>query len=129
MSDYRFLFDRDVEKAANLFPAKRVLTLADVGLPENAVDAAIVRKASDRRCTIVTGNGLHLFKEILKYQKLIQRKECRELFGLLVLPNGFEIQKRVIRGLEGRLRDGPKKLSWHAVWNENYYVKVDRSGD
>jgi hypothetical protein len=41
MLKYGFLLDRDVSKAASLFPAKRVCTIAQVGLSENATDAEI----------------------------------------------------------------------------------------
>jgi hypothetical protein len=51
---YGFLFDRDVSKAASFFPAKRVRTIEQVGLPENATDSEIVRKASDLGLIIVT---------------------------------------------------------------------------
>lgn len=46
MKPYRFLLDRDVSKAVSLFPARRTRTVAEVGLAENAKDAAIVEKAT-----------------------------------------------------------------------------------
>jgi hypothetical protein len=42
---YGFLLDRDVTKAASLFPAKRVHTIEEVGLPQDATDAKIVQKS------------------------------------------------------------------------------------
>jgi hypothetical protein len=52
-----FLLDRDVSKVASLFPKKRTKTIADIGLPQNATDAEIVKAAFDRQLTIVTGNA------------------------------------------------------------------------
>jgi hypothetical protein len=47
----------DVSKAASLFPARRTRTVAEVGLPETAKDAAIVEKAWELEAIIVTANG------------------------------------------------------------------------
>jgi hypothetical protein len=63
-----FLLDRNVAKAALLLPKKRVRTLADVSLSENATDAQIVRKAWDLRLTIVTANGDDFIREIKKFR-------------------------------------------------------------
>jgi hypothetical protein len=57
MLSYAFLLDRDVSKAASLFPKKRTKTLADIGLSESAADSRIVREAWQRGLTIITGNG------------------------------------------------------------------------
>jgi hypothetical protein len=87
--------DRDVSKAASLFPRKRTKTIADIGLLQNASDAQIVKEACDRQLTIVTGNGDDFVKEINKF--LAQTKKasdgCHEVFGLVVLPNGYERQR------------------------------------
>jgi hypothetical protein len=58
VTGYRFLFDRDAAKAASLFPAGRVVTFENVGLPENARDSAVVRVACDRKCIVVTVRAL-----------------------------------------------------------------------
>jgi len=60
-----FLLDRDVSKAASLFPAKITRTIMQVSLPDNTSDAAIVRKAWQLRRTIVTGNGDHFVAPVL----------------------------------------------------------------
>jgi hypothetical protein len=101
-----FLLDRDVSKAASLFPANITRTIMQVGLPDNASDAAIVRKAWQLRRTIVTGNGDHFIKEILKFQKQTKQVDCHEMFGLVVLPNGYETQKRLLQMIGTRLRLG-----------------------
>jgi len=73
MFSYGFLLDRDVSKAAILFPKKRTKTIADIGLPPNASDAETVRAAWERQLTIVTGNGDHFVREINKF--LAQNEE------------------------------------------------------
>ncbi|HEX7360692.1 MAG TPA: hypothetical protein VF283_09385, partial [Bryobacteraceae bacterium] len=97
MLSYGFLLDRDVSKVGSLFPKKRTKTIADIGLSQNASDAEIVRAAWERQLTMVTGNGDHFVKEINEF--IAQTKKasdgCHELFGLVVLPNGFERQRRI----------------------------------
>lgn len=117
-------------KAASLFPRKRTKTLADVGLPQNASDAQIVREAWNRQLTIVTGNGDDFVKEINRF--LAQTKKasdgCHEVCGLVVLPNGYERQRRLLQNVEATLRLDNKKLSWAQVADQNCYVRVKRSG-
>jgi hypothetical protein len=125
---YKFLFDRDASKSSGLFPAKRVWTLAKVGIPEDADDSEIVRKAWDHRCTIVTSNGEDFRQEILRFQSQTKKKDCHELYGLVVLPSGYEHQRRTLSVLQRRLLFGSRRLSWSDVWEENYYVKVKRNG-
>jgi hypothetical protein len=125
-----FLLDRDVSKAAPLFPAKRTKTIADVGLPQNASDALIVKEAWQRQLTIVTGNGNDFVKEINRF--LAQTKKtpdgCHEVFGLIVLPNGYERQRRILQNVEATLKLGTEKLTWADVAARNCYVRVKRTG-
>ncbi len=128
MTGYRFLFDRDAAKAAELFPPQRVVMLADVGLPEVAKDSEIVRAACDRKCIIVTCNGDDFVREFNSYLTQSKKVECHDMCGLVVLPNGFEIQRRVVPKLLGRLRLGDKRISWRDVWERDCLVKVSRNG-
>src|SRR5437016_6263029 len=102
LPSYGFLLDRDVSKVVSLFPRKRTKTLADVGLSERARDSEIVREAWERDLTIVTGNGDDFVREINAFQGRTTRADCRELYGLVVLPNGYEHQKRLLQGLEDK---------------------------
>jgi hypothetical protein len=130
MVSYGFLLDRDVSKAASLFPKRRTKTIADVGLPQNATDAQIVREAWDRQLTIVTGNGDDFVKEINRF--LAQTKKasdgCHEVFGLVVLPNGYERQRRILQNVEATLKLGNEKVTWADVATRNCYVRVKRTG-
>ena len=130
MLSFGFLLDRDVSKASSLFPRKRTKTIADIGLPQNATDAEIVKAAWERELTIVTGNGDDFVQEITKF--LAQTKKasdgCHEVFGLIVLPNGYERQRRIFQNVERTLRLGKEALTWADVAYRNCYVRVKRTG-
>lgn len=128
MKPFRFLLDRDVSKAASLFPARRTRTVADVGLPENANDAAVVEKAWDLEAMIVTSNGDDFLREARTFLRLTKRKDCHDLFGLVILPNKYEIQKRTLEQLASRLIFRGKKISWDEVWQQNLCVRVKTIG-
>src|ERR1700678_3780412 len=128
MLSHVFLLDRDVSKTASLFPKKRTKTLADIGLPESAADSIIVREAWERGLTIVTGNGDDFVKHIQKFLSQTKRAECHEMFGLVLLPNGYKVKKRLLRDVETKLRLGQEKITWADVANRNCYVLVKRKG-
>jgi hypothetical protein len=128
MKPYRFLLDRDVSKAASLFPKRRARTVADVGLLETAKDATIVEKASELEATIVTSNGDDFLREVRKFLKETKRKDCHDLFGLVILPNKFEIQKRTLGDLAARLRFRGRKITWDDVRRQNLCVRVKAAG-
>jgi hypothetical protein len=124
-----FLLDRNAEKAAALFSGKRVRTLAAVGLAENATDAQVVRKARELSLTIVTVNGDDFVKEISKFQNQTKENDCHEVFGLVILPDGYENQKRLLQKAGSKLRLGRKKLAWWDVAHKNRCVRIKRSGN
>lgn len=129
ISHYGFLIDRDVAKAASLFPPKRTRTTLEMGLAEDAPDDAIVKLAWEREWIIVTGNGDDFIAEILKFQKTTAKKSCHDMSGLVILPNGFEVQRRVMQGIEKKLRFGGKQITWTDVWYKNYCVRVLKNAD
>jgi hypothetical protein len=129
LRSYGFLLDRDVSKVASLFPRKRTKSLADVGLSERAKDSEIVRVAWERELIIVTGNGDDFVREINAFQDRTTRIDCHELFGLVVLPNGYERQKRLLQGLESKLRLGSESLTWTDVSRKNCFVRVMKNGN
>ena len=129
MKPYRFLLDRDVSKAASLFPARRTRTVADVGLPENAKDAAIVERAWELEAIIVTANGDDFLREARKFLRSTKRKDCHDLFGLVILPNKYETQKRTLEELGARLSFRNRRISWDEVWRQNLCVRVKTTGN
>ena len=129
MKPYRFLLDRDVSKVDSLFPARRTRTVANVGLPENAKDAAIVEKAWELETIIVTSDGDDFLRETRKFLRSTKRKDCHDLFGLVILPNKYEIQKRTLDEVGSRLRFRNRRISWDEVWQENLCVRVKATGN
>jgi hypothetical protein len=124
MTNYRFLLDRDVIKTASLFPKKRTLTVRS----ENATDRQIVEQACNDQCIIVTANGKDFRREIDKFLRETKRNECHDLCGLVILPSGYEIQKRLLKDMEARMRYGEKPVSWFDVWRRSYCVRVKKGG-
>lgn len=110
------------------FPRKRALTMADVHLPPNASDSAIVKAAWRYECIIVTANGKDFEREIRKFQRQMMITNCHDLSGLVVVPDGAMAQKRSLKKLEDRLRFGGKRLDWQAVRSGNFYVRATKSG-
>lgn len=129
MKPYRFLLDRDVSKTVALFPSGRTRTVLDAGLHERATDASIVEKAWELEAIIVTSNGDDFLREVRKFLRLTKKKDCHDLFGLVILPSKFEIQKRTLAEIASRLRFGGKKISWDDVWRKSLCVRVKASGN
>jgi hypothetical protein len=115
MRRYGFLLDRDVSKTASLFPRGMARTVMQLELPADAPDASIVKKACEHDLTIVTGNGEDFIREIQKFQGQTQKKDCHEMSGLIILPNGYETQGRLLKTAEERLRFGGRKITWTDV--------------
>lgn len=129
MKPYKFILDRDVSKAESLFPARRTRTVASVGLPENANDAAVVERAWDLEAIIVTSNGDDFLRETRKFLRSTKRRDCHDLFGLVILPNKYEIQKRTLEEVASRLVFRGKKIGWDEVWRQNLCVRVKTTGN
>ena len=62
---------------------------------------------------------LHI-REIKKFQDQTKRKDCHEMFGLVILPNGYENQKRLLQNVGDKLRLGTEKLTWWDVADKNF---------
>ena len=128
---YRFLLDEDVKGLLPLFPPKRVKTTADLDLPTNASDAAIVKAAWRRGFTIVTANTRDFNREVEAFLTTGPKRRCRCLWGLVLLPSGT-IQRQLLkrlRNLERRLQLDGKSVTWRDVQANHYRVTVygDRS--
>ena len=124
MREYRFLLDNDSHAASVYFPEKRVVTFAQAKLNQAAPDSEVVATAREMECIIVTANGQDFEREIKQFLQKSQRKDCFDLFGLVVIPNPAAIQARVLPGLSEKLRINGKRISWEDVWQENYLVSV-----
>ena len=130
---YNFLLDRNVEHLAPLFPKKRVKTASQVRLAPAAPDKDIVEKAWLRQSIIVTADSKDFQPAMEKFQRHKGGRWCSCLFGLIVLPNIHETQKRLLKNrlsdLEAQLpRVGGKQTTWRRVHLLNYKVRVKKSG-
>jgi hypothetical protein len=125
---YRFLIDNDSQAASKYFPKKRVVTFAAANLNHDSPDSLIVARARELECIIVTANGADFEPEIKRLLQKSQRKDCYDLFGLVVIPNASAAQARVLPRLTSRLRVGGTRISWENVWQENYLVSAHADG-
>ena len=131
MPPYRFLFDRDVQAAADALPPSRVLTFSGVDLSESANDEDVIDAACTRGCIIVTANGRDFLPAAVKYIRQSSRRSqgrCHDLRGLVVLPTGLETQRRLLRQGPQRMRHGGEPVTWADVWGRSYYVRLARDG-
>jgi hypothetical protein len=128
MRPYRFLIDESVKSVATCFPRHRVLSLEKVGLPADAPDQSIVEVAYETDATIVTANGRDFVKLMDDFLKKQMEKTCRDLRGLIVIPNVAAIQQRVLRRAESRLRFGGEKIGWFDVWEFDLCVSIATDG-
>lgn len=128
MAGYRFIFDNDSRKATEFFPSRRVVTLGQAGLNENASDREIVEVASDRKWIIVTANGDHFISEIKRYLRQSTKLVCHDLSGLVIVPNDYQLQQRALPRLGERLRFDGKHIAWKDVWELDCCVRVTKDG-
>ena len=55
-----------------------------------------------------------------------KRDGCHEMFGLVILPNRYEINKRLLPEIEKKLRMSGRKITWADVHFENYRVRLKK---
>jgi hypothetical protein len=126
-----FLLDEDVKALKPLFPKRRVKILADLRRKLDSDDAEIVEMAWNRGFTIVTANANHFRKAIVDFQRRGPRGSCSCLYGLVILPTGHEVQRRLMsdrKAVERRLRFGDEAITWKEVRKRNYEVRLLRVG-
>jgi hypothetical protein len=124
-----FLLDHAVLALKPEFREGITETILDGGLKANADDMEVIDLAAIRHAILVTADV-----GILQKCKVYQDRSRDCLYGLLLLPDGFEIQKRLLSDL----RQGTKQmrharydrpLTWADVHHDNLLVKVHRNGD
>jgi predicted nuclease of predicted toxin-antitoxin system len=129
VTDYRFIFDNNCEKAAEYFPKRRTITLKQARVSPDATDREIVEVASDRKWIIVTSNGDDFIAEIKRYLAQSTKLKCHDLAGLVILPSAFEAQRNALHKAEQRLVFNGRHLSWKDVWELNCCVRLTKTGD
>ena len=128
MSHYKFIIDNNCRSAAQFFPSRRLVTLENAGLDASATDREIVEVASDRRWIIVTANGDDFIAEIKRYLRQSTKLVCHDLSGLIIIPNDYQLQQRVLPRLEERLHFEGKHIGWKDVWELDCCVRVTKIG-
>src|SRR5260370_42078311 len=98
MRGCKFLLDRDVQKAKDCFPRKRVFTAEEAGLSDDAPDSAVGRRAFDLDAVIVAGNGEDFIRESIEFQRKLKSRGYgfRGVRGLIVVSRGIQSQRRQI---------------------------------
>ncbi|PYT69567.1 MAG: hypothetical protein DMG39_18190 [Acidobacteria bacterium] len=92
-------------------------------------DPGIVREAWDQRRTIVTSNGRDFMRYIQEFQNPPNNPACRDLWGLLVIPNAQLAREKglqtIRRGLHVLQRE---PLRWPGAALLNLYVRLTADG-
>ena len=124
-----FLLDHAVLALKPEFREGITETILDGGLKPDADDMEVIELAAKRHAILVT-TDIRILPKYKSYQD--RSKDC--LYGLLLLPDGIEIQRKLL----GDLRQGTKQmrhvrydypLTWADVHHDNLLVKVHKSGD
>jgi hypothetical protein len=117
-----FLIDKDSESCVNLLPGAE--------LCESHYDPDIVAEAWDKRRTIVTCNRRHFVSEIRKFQRRENQKECRDLWGLLLVDNLRILREKKLKRLRAGLSVVAKNepLRWPGIGFLNLYVRLTAEG-
>jgi hypothetical protein len=126
---YFFLLDHMVLSLRPEFREGVTETILDLGLKHDADDMEVIDLAWRRHAILVSVDG-----KIIQKCKTCQDRSRSCLYGLLMLPDGGEIQKRLL----GDLRQGTrqmrharydKPLTWADVHDDNLLVRVHKGGD
>jgi hypothetical protein len=92
-------------------------------------DRDIVKEAWDERRTIVTSNGRDFVRYIREFQNPPNNQDCRDLWGLLVIPNSQLDRERGLKSIEYGLGVFQKeRLRWPGVGSLNLYVRLTSNG-
>ena len=118
-----------VVKLKDEFRSEITATTLDLGLTPHADDMDVIDLASRRHAIVVTVDDEYP-KKIRIYQE--HAKTC--LYGLLLLPDGIEHQRRLLTAV----RQGTKQirhtrcdrpLSWADIHADNFLVKLHKGSE
>ncbi len=123
-----FLLDSSLsESLKTLFPGGNAQKTNACGLSQNADDIDVIDLAYARRAVLVTtDHGI-----VTKCKAFQKQHDC--MYGLLILPNGIEVQRHIL----GDLRKERKKLrfhklnqplTWAKIRDYNFLVRTQLSG-
>jgi hypothetical protein len=115
-----FLVDADAQTAAPLLRGRLARAHDDPDIVEEAW----------RGChTIVTSNGADFIRYIGAFQRRENGRDCRDLWGLLIIPNKALVRDRVLPRLYRDGIDMPTgRLMWPAIGYLNLCITVESDG-
>jgi len=124
MSKSRFVLDNSVKHLKGLFPQGSAKTITECGLKEGADDIAVIDLCYKRDAMLVT-TDLGIQQKCRQYQAT--KNDC--LSGLLILPDGAEQQKRVLKDIQtGRKAfhhsHYKAKVSWLQLRHANLVINT-----
>lgn len=92
-------------------------------------DPDIVREAWDKRRTIVTSNGRDFLRHIQEFQNPPNNPTCRDLWGLLVVPNAQLLRENALDTIRHGLDIAQnERLRWPGAALLNLYVRLTNEG-
>jgi hypothetical protein len=93
-------------------------------------DRDIVAEAWDQSRTIVTSNRRDFLRYIQEFQSRANNEDCRDLWGLVVIPNLHLDREKGLQAIRRGL-DVPGKgtLRWPAAGFLNLYVRLTAEGE
>lgn len=113
-----FLIDKDAEAAAPYFKGASVATAHE--------DPDIVQEAWDRRRTIVTSNRRDFVRHIQQHQNRENQPRCRDLWGLVVIPNLHLLREKGLSFIRHGLTPVSRveRLGWPGIALLNLYIHL-----
>ena len=91
-------------------------------------DEEVVQAAYDWRATIVTANQRDFVGIMNRFLKKQMEGTCRDLNGLVVIPNEAALQKRAIQRAVERMTFGGRKITWFDVSSQDLCVSIAKDG-
>jgi hypothetical protein len=131
MGHIKFMLDRGVNHLLDCFPAKRVVSTETLGFRSNLPDDEIVAEASERGYLLVASNRRDFVQDVNQHVAKSRKKEggcCRVPGMILLVPNEEIAQRRVLEGLESRLRFEGKAIHYGDVHDRDLLVTVEATG-
>ena len=118
-----FLVDADAAAASPFFDRATLASAHE--------DPDIVQQAWQMKRTIVTCNRRDFLRYIQQFQNRENQQECRDLWGLLVIPNLHLLRERGLSFIRHGLPQLPKvgRLGWPGIALLNLYVRLNTSQD
>jgi len=116
------------QELADFFPYGDAALTTQFTLKPRADDLDVIALASERHSILVTADQ-GFIKKCRIWQE--QHRDC--LYGLLLLPQGIELQRRILEGIkQGRRKllhsQYEKSATWLDVHDDNLLIQAHREG-